>query len=74
MPDTPYVPPKVWTHDAPSGGKFASINAPTAGAREEKVLPVGNLLLRRSAHQQTPQFRCLNRLYRPIQEKSHVLR
>jgi GST-like protein len=41
MPDTPYVPPKVWTHDAPSGGKFASINAPTAGAREEKVLPVG---------------------------------
>ncbi|PZR78687.1 MAG: glutathione-dependent disulfide-bond oxidoreductase, partial [Stutzerimonas stutzeri] len=36
MPDTPYVPPKVWTHDAPSGGKFASINAPTAGAREEK--------------------------------------
>ena len=41
MPDTPYVPPKVWTHDAPSGGKFASINAPTAGAREERVLPVG---------------------------------
>ena len=41
MPDTPYVPPKVWTHDAPSGGKFASINAPTAGAREEKALPVG---------------------------------
>src|SRR5690606_14460832 len=38
---TPYVPPKVWTHDAPSGGKFASINAPTAGAREEKALPVG---------------------------------
>ena len=36
-----YVPPKVWTHDAPSGGKFASINAPTAGAREEKPLPVG---------------------------------
>ncbi len=40
MPDT-YVPPKVWTHDAPSGGKFASVNAPTAGAREEKPLPVG---------------------------------
>ena len=36
-----YEPPKVWTHDAPSGGKFASINAPTAGAREEKPLPVG---------------------------------
>ena len=41
MPDSTYVPPKVWTHDAPSGGKFASINAPTAGAREEKPLPVG---------------------------------
>ena len=41
MPDTAYVPPKVWTHDAPSGGKFANINAPTAGAREEKALPVG---------------------------------
>src|SRR5690606_27626264 len=38
---TSYVPPKVWTHEAPSGGKFASINAPTAGAREEKALPVG---------------------------------
>src|SRR5690606_30683467 len=38
---TSYVPPKVWTHDAPSGGKFASINAPTAGARHEKALPVG---------------------------------
>ncbi|CDZ95220.1 glutathione-dependent disulfide-bond oxidoreductase [Pseudomonas saudiphocaensis] len=38
---TSYVPPKVWTHDAPSGGKFASINAPTAGAREEQALPVG---------------------------------
>ncbi len=41
MPDTPYVPPKVWTHDAPSGGQFANINAPTAGARVERALPVG---------------------------------
>jgi len=41
MPDTTFVPPKIWTHDAPSGGKFASINAPTAGAREQKALPVG---------------------------------
>ena len=41
MPDSTYVPPKVWTHDAPSGGKFASINAPTAGAREDNALPVG---------------------------------
>ena len=41
MPDTPYVPPKVWTHDAPAGGKFASINRPIAGATHDKDLPVG---------------------------------
>lgn len=36
-----YVPPKVWTFDAENGGAFANINRPTAGAREEKALPVG---------------------------------
>ena len=36
-----YTPPKVWTHDAENGGRFASINRPTAGAREERELPVG---------------------------------
>ncbi|MBV6633257.1 MAG: glutathione-dependent disulfide-bond oxidoreductase [Alphaproteobacteria bacterium] len=36
-----YEPPKVWTPDAENGGKFANINRPTAGAREEKELPVG---------------------------------
>ena len=36
-----YVPPKVWTFDAENGGRFANINRPTAGAREEKELPVG---------------------------------
>ena len=36
-----YTPPKVWTQKGENGGKFASINAPTAGAREEKALPVG---------------------------------
>ena len=40
MADT-YTPPKVWTHDAENGGKFANINRPTAGARENKVLPSG---------------------------------
>lgn len=39
---TSYVPPKVWTNDAENGGKFASINRPTAGARYEKELPVGD--------------------------------
>ena len=46
MNDTPlpaaseYVPPDVW---APKehGGRFASINRPTAGATHEKELPVG---------------------------------
>lgn len=36
-----YVPPKVWTWDAESGGKFASINRPVSGATHEKELPVG---------------------------------
>ncbi|MDE7549001.1 glutathione-dependent disulfide-bond oxidoreductase [Acetobacter fabarum] len=36
-----YVPPKVWTWTAPSGGKFASTNRPTAGATHEQALPVG---------------------------------
>ena len=38
---TPYVPPAIWSWDAPNGGLFASINRPTAGATHEKVLPVG---------------------------------
>jgi GST-like protein len=36
-----YVPPKVWTWRKPSGGHFANINRPTAGATHEKDLPVG---------------------------------
>ena len=38
---TEYVPPKVWTWEAPSGGQFASINRPIAGATHEAQLPVG---------------------------------
>ena len=41
MADATYTPPAVWTHDAENGGRFASINAPTSGAREQKDLPVG---------------------------------
>jgi len=37
-----YVPPKVWTWDQESGGKFASTNRPIAGATHDKALPVGN--------------------------------
>ncbi|MEO1015135.1 MAG: glutathione-dependent disulfide-bond oxidoreductase [Pseudomonadota bacterium] len=36
-----YEPPKVWTWDAESGGKFASINRPISGATHDRELPVG---------------------------------
>ena len=38
---TEFVPPKVWKWDAQSGGRFEKINRPTAGAQEEKELPIG---------------------------------
>ncbi|KNG92516.1 glutathione-dependent disulfide-bond oxidoreductase [Pseudaestuariivita atlantica] len=40
MTDT-YEPPKVWKWEAASGGQFANINRPVAGATHEKELPVG---------------------------------
>ena len=36
-----YTPPKVWTWDQESGGRFASINRPIAGATHDADLPVG---------------------------------
>ena len=36
-----YTPPKIWTWEKPNGGKFAGINQPTAGSRQEKELPIG---------------------------------
>ncbi len=36
-----YTPPKVWKWDEESGGRFASINRPIAGATHDKDLPVG---------------------------------
>ncbi|NOX72666.1 MAG: glutathione-dependent disulfide-bond oxidoreductase [Alphaproteobacteria bacterium] len=42
MSDSPtYTPPKVWTWDSESGGRFAKINRPVAGATHDKELPVG---------------------------------
>src|SRR5512139_1059445 len=41
MADSSYTPPKVWTWNKESGGQFASINRPIAGATHEAALPVG---------------------------------
>ena len=41
MSENDYMPPKVWTPNTENGGKFANINRPTAGAREEKDLLSG---------------------------------
>jgi GSH-dependent disulfide-bond oxidoreductase len=38
---TAYIPPKVWTWDKASGGQFANINRPIAGATHDQELPVG---------------------------------
>ena len=39
--DAAYVPPKVWTWNKESGGRFAAINRPIAGSTHDKALPVG---------------------------------
>ena len=38
---TSYEPPNVWKWETESGGAFANINRPIAGATHEKELPVG---------------------------------
>ncbi len=38
---SPYTPPRIWTAAKDSGGRFANINRPVAGATHEKELPVG---------------------------------
>ena len=39
--NAPYIPPRVWKWDAESGGRFANINRPIAGATHDRELPVG---------------------------------
>lgn len=39
--DIDYKPPKIWTWDQESGGRFASINRPVSGPTHDKALPVG---------------------------------
>ena len=38
---SPYTPPKIWTWNMESGGRFANINRPVAGPTHDKDLPVG---------------------------------
>ena len=42
MTDEKYTPPKVWEWDTESGGRFANINRPIAGATHDKELPQGD--------------------------------
>ena len=37
----PWQPPKIWRWDKESGGRFAKINRPVAGATHDKELPIG---------------------------------
>ncbi len=41
MTDQTYEPPKVWTWNKESGGRFAAINRPIAGPTHDKELQVG---------------------------------
>ena len=41
MADATYTPPEVWTYSE-NGGRFSSINRPTAGARTQRELPSGD--------------------------------
>jgi GST-like protein len=36
-----YTPPRIWTWNKPSGGRFANINRPVSGPTHEKPLPIG---------------------------------
>jgi GSH-dependent disulfide-bond oxidoreductase len=41
MSDDTYTPPRVWKWEEASGGAFANINRPIAGATHDQKLPVG---------------------------------
>ncbi len=43
--ESTYIPPKVWKWEAESGGRFAEINRPVAGATHAQELPVGKYAL-----------------------------
>ena len=66
-----YVPPKVWTWDQPSGGKFANINRPIAGATHAKELPVGKHPLQLYSLA-TPNGQKVTILLEELLERGHI--
>ncbi|MFI4928668.1 MAG: glutathione-dependent disulfide-bond oxidoreductase, partial [Burkholderiales bacterium] len=38
---SPYTPPKIWSWNKETGGRFANINRPIAGPTHDHSLPVG---------------------------------
>jgi len=70
MTDSEYVPPEVWTWDAPSGGQFASINRPIAGPTHDKELPVGKHPLQLYSLA-TPNGQKVSILLEELLEKGH---
>ena len=65
-----YTPPKVWTWDSESGGRFAAINRPISGATHEKELQVG-----KHPHQlyslATPNGVKVTTMFEELLEKGH---
>ncbi len=65
-----YAPPKVWIWDQPSGGKFASINRPTAGPTRDHALPVGTHPFQLYSLA-TPNGQKVSILFEELLEKGH---
>ena len=71
MTDTsPYVPPRIWTWDQPSGGQFANINRPVSGPTHERELPVGKHPLQLYSLA-TPNGQKVSILLEELLEKGH---
>ena len=71
MSDQPdFTPPRVWTWDQESGGRFASINRPVAGPTHEKELPVGRHPLQLYS-QGTPNGQKVTIMLEELLERGH---